>query len=171
MNSKKIFQRFHCESRIRLTIKNYCQAKFHAKFNWLSEINIWSDARRFHVPKTRSPYNHTGAHDVAIREVVRHSYFGRWLSHMKEMILHHEANGPPRLNIGVFCRMGTNRSVSASRILVEILASRNYMVDTPEYMNEHRWIRRNICSYCDRCRRNAKHEPLFQEAIDKWNRV
>ena len=85
--------------------------------------------------------------------------------------MNHEADGSPHLNIGVVSRMGTNRSVSASRILVEILASRNYMVDNPEYMNEHRWASRNICSYCDRCRRNANHEPLFQEAIDKWNRV
>ena len=147
------------------------EAKFYARFPWVTDINIWSDARRFHVPKSRSPYNHTGEHDVAIQEVVRHSHFGRWISHMKEQIKAHNAKESPHLRIAVFCRMGTNRSVSAARVLVTILARANFVVGNPEYLNEHRWARKGICSTCMRCRRNPLHEPLFQEAIEKWNRV
>ena len=90
---------------------------------------------------------------------------------MKEMINAHNAEEYPHLRIAVFCRMGTNRSVFAARVLVTILASKNYVVGNPAYLNEHRWARKTICNTCDRCRRNPRHEPLFQEAIEKWNRV
>ena len=120
----------------------HIQSSFYSKFKWLNDVSIWLDARRFHVPKTRSPENHTGEHDIAIREVVHHSHFGRWLSETKEVIKNHNATETPHLRIAVFCRMGTNRSVSAGRILVEILAKKGYVVGNPEYLNEHRWARR-----------------------------
>ena len=67
------------------------------------------------------------------------------------------------------CRAGANRSVSASRILSEVLNSVGYVVGNPTYLCQNTWRKRGICNSCEKCEHTDVKAKLYEDAIYMWH--
>ena len=138
-------------------------------------VQLWIDGRMFHT--ARGPYGHSGEHVEAQRATVEHADFGEWLREVKELFVDrmkahwHQCH----LAVGVYCKAGTNRSVTRARLIAEILKrDGTFIVGNPKFLQFKYWTdKRKVCDCsCEGCwAQNPQKKEIFDRAYEIWCRV
>ena len=144
-----------------------------ANYQYGTKLAVLIDARLFSWP--RGPRGHSGEHSVACSQVTSHPKFGCWLKEVKKKI--QGCSGKDgHIDVGVVCKAGINRSVTCTRVLVNVLEGEGVIaqgVHTSEwYWKKHR----NLCpGWCRQCANGdgatKKKKDAMEYAKHVWRHV